>query len=269
MGNRKRHTDNNTEKYLKYLSEGLSGKERHDFEKKIMQDKFEEEAFEGLTQLEAAQFNEDVAELTEKIEKRTASKKFIFTPFYKYAAAAVLILGTVSVIFLVRQSTESLNEIAMEKKLVMEEKTNDAAGPSAPSYLKEDTLKDNIAFVPETHQENIASERIVPEDDVTVKNEKKSIEISDITIPEVELKKEITPQHIETKDIDQALSGRAAGVHVSREGSGEVPVNGYHENMSEKPKRSVAETRTDNIITVRGMVISSSDEEPLLALTLL
>jgi outer membrane biosynthesis protein TonB len=104
-----KHSNHDILKYLRYFSNHLSGKERYDFEKKIMQDRFEEEAFDGLSQLNYDELREDLSELESRLKGRGHVRNVLLLPVFRYAVAAMLILGTGTIIYLlnrtVRQST--------------------------------------------------------------------------------------------------------------------------------------------------------------------
>ncbi|MFO7863803.1 MAG: hypothetical protein R6U85_07370 [Salinivirgaceae bacterium] len=79
--------------YQKYLDNAMSAKERHEFEKHMMQDAFDEEAFDGLQQLSGKQARNDMALLKNRIMERNRKKKPAIPFWMRYAAAAAIIIG--------------------------------------------------------------------------------------------------------------------------------------------------------------------------------
>ena len=99
------------DKMLNYLKDSFSNKERHDFEKEVMKDPFEEEAFEGLSDLSMQEFEGDIFDLQHKIKKKTKKRSIITMWKPIVAAASVLILFSLGLIMFLNTSKESVYEI--------------------------------------------------------------------------------------------------------------------------------------------------------------
>ena len=99
------------DKMLNYLKDSFSNKERHDFEKEVMKDPFEEEAFEGLSDLSMQEFKGDIFDLQHKIKKKTKKRSIITMWKPIVAAASVLILFSLGLIMFLNTSKESVYEI--------------------------------------------------------------------------------------------------------------------------------------------------------------
>jgi hypothetical protein len=76
--------------FKRYFHNNMEEKDKHDFEKRIMQDAFEEEAYDGLSSLEKEEMEQDVNDLKSRINKRTKGRRII--PYWFRYAAGVLIL---------------------------------------------------------------------------------------------------------------------------------------------------------------------------------
>ncbi|MBN1144830.1 MAG: carboxypeptidase-like regulatory domain-containing protein [Bacteroidales bacterium] len=88
--------------FLKYLKGLLSNRERHDLERNMMQDVFDEEAFEGLNRLTGEELEADMEKLLTRLNNRVENKKTrTLTWFYRVAAAVVLLIGIGSILLLV------------------------------------------------------------------------------------------------------------------------------------------------------------------------
>lgn len=103
MAKQKNHSIN-SEDYLRYLADQMTSKERHDFEKILLEDDFESEAFEGLSQLTSDEISSDLKMLKGELATKTR-KRNSYT--YWRIAASLLLLGTFSfmVYFLINSDT--------------------------------------------------------------------------------------------------------------------------------------------------------------------
>lgn len=77
---------------LLYLKNLFSNAERHALEKQVMQDPFESEAFDGLSELSAEVFETDIEKLQSQINERTEKRKVWFWQQHYAIAASVLFL---------------------------------------------------------------------------------------------------------------------------------------------------------------------------------
>jgi hypothetical protein len=85
-----------------YLKGLLSSRQRHELEKEIMRDAFEEEAFEGLSQMSAGELEADMANLTGRLEARIKPDRIRSLPFYlRIAAVLVLLVGLGSLLIMI------------------------------------------------------------------------------------------------------------------------------------------------------------------------
>ena len=63
------------EQIIAYLKGLLTNRQRHHLEKKMMQDAFEEEAFEGLSQMDAGELQADMDLLADRLKERIKPAK--------------------------------------------------------------------------------------------------------------------------------------------------------------------------------------------------
>ncbi|MCK5101729.1 MAG: hypothetical protein KAR17_02905, partial [Cyclobacteriaceae bacterium] len=109
-----------SEEYQRYLDDQMTPRERHDFENKILEDEFENEAFEGLSQLTSDEISADLKTLKNEL----ASKKRKRNPFnYWRIAASLLLLGVFSFIIYFLIESNTTKEIAQTKEILSEEET--------------------------------------------------------------------------------------------------------------------------------------------------
>jgi hypothetical protein len=93
-------SDRTIEQIIRYLKGLLSNRDRHHLEKEMLQDVFDDEAFDGLNQLTGDQLEADMGKLTGMLNQRTQQRKTIFLPtFRRIAAALILIIGIGAVLF--------------------------------------------------------------------------------------------------------------------------------------------------------------------------
>ncbi len=102
------------ETLLLYLQGKLTPQQQHELEKSMLQDDFDTEAFEGLTQVENKQkVTEVVDQLNTELRRKTVSKKrkkrneFKEDPWLWIALLIILFLVVISYIIIHKQLTES------------------------------------------------------------------------------------------------------------------------------------------------------------------
>jgi len=95
MSAKRKHRNSN--EYLKYLKGELSNEERYSFERDLQADPFALEAMEGMDQVSADEFEEDILSLHSALRKRLQRRRR--RTFY-YAAASIASLLIVGTIFL-------------------------------------------------------------------------------------------------------------------------------------------------------------------------
>lgn len=89
--------------FLDYFSNKLRKKEKQAFEKRIMQDSFESEAFDGLSKLKPKEFEKDMADLGRRIQNLTQDKKKRISIWMPYAASVAILLGLGSILIFLNQ----------------------------------------------------------------------------------------------------------------------------------------------------------------------
>ncbi len=109
-------------RFKEYFSNNLQSKDKHDFEKQMMQDAFEEEAFDGLSKLNDDELEQDIQDLKLSIHQKTKDTKRIIPVWFRYAAGILIIVGIGASIFLFNNNIDQLpklkEQIAEEIELV-------------------------------------------------------------------------------------------------------------------------------------------------------
>ena len=112
----------NSEDYLRYLANQMTSKERHDFEKNLLEEEFENEAFEGLSQLTSTEISEDIKALKNELASKTGKRNS-----YKYwrIAASLLLLGMFLFMVYYLIDFGTTGEIAQTKEAPSVEETDE------------------------------------------------------------------------------------------------------------------------------------------------
>lgn len=108
-----KHHISNAEEYRKYLEGSMSPKERHAFEKKMLDDEFESEAMDGLSTLKPDELEADLDALKAQLNVRDRRK---LAPVLWRAAAAVTLLAAFSFAIYFVLSVDEGENIAQSKK---------------------------------------------------------------------------------------------------------------------------------------------------------
>lgn len=166
--------ENIVDRITRYLKGHLSNRERHNLEKEVMQDRFDEEAFEGLTQLTGTALEADIEAMMHRIDKRTSgSGKRIAPWIFRMAAVLVLLLGIGGVLLMLFRTPK-------EELISRQEEKSAQQAPAETAIPK--------AITPQTSQEAAEKKSITP----PVKSESEPVVFDDTktVVAEYEYKEE-------------------------------------------------------------------------------
>ncbi len=260
MSDNKNHITNSLE-FQRYLDGKMTLRERHAFEKRLLEDDFENEAMEGFAQLSTEELAFDIDKLQKDLNKNTRKNK---SALYWRAAAAIALLGVFSFFIFFLIDRKSPTEIAQSKKNPGEARTE------KPKEQSSD-IADSIEFSSEptiTYQQDLNTEKKesaplkraapmeqeMPDSETTIaEGLDLDAEFDDFFMEEMPQKLVLEPaikmedEYAEPRTAEQAESAKkpesiAAGVNAA---------------MSRSAKKSQI-TRT-----IRGKVVSAEDEEGL------
>jgi CarboxypepD_reg-like domain len=182
--------------FKKYFSNHLQNEDKHAFEKEMMQDAFEEEAFDGLSQLSQFELGNDIAELKSNIYSRTQKRRRLTPAWFKYAASVLILVGVgLSLVYINSnfwQNSELKEQISQEMEIA-DSVLLDAAQESEKLA---DIKKDSVVESPENM---IADNRKLKEQDVS---EDLVLEIVEDHI-EIEVADEIADKEVDEIEEDQ------------------------------------------------------------------
>jgi len=137
------------EEYQRYLDNKMTPQERHAFEKRMLEDPFEAEAMEGLSDFSSKDIQSDLTELRSAVQQKSRQKKGFV---YWRAAAAILLLSAFSFVVYFVIDNNSKTESFQTRDFKTEEQTEqsvespemigdsalaEASNPPALAYKKE------------------------------------------------------------------------------------------------------------------------------------
>ncbi len=284
MEPKNKHKSNSLDKYLLYFKNALPGRERNSFEKAVMQDKFEQEAFEGLSGLNYEEIRADLQDIQNRISKKR-KKSILLYPVFRYAASIVLLISIGGIIYLLTRTIEKTPQLAEQIK------AKDSLPKSLPIPVSADTAKtiaqniqteateksrkeiftspvvpgEALLTVAEDHLEDSYVTEQIPADEEAAPVDMEEVVVtgygvqkkSDITgaVSSVELEKDIP------LEAEQSLQGKAAGISVTR---------GKPGSESKVLIRGLASIGANTeTTTIQGMVTSASDGTPLPGVTVM
>lgn len=109
MSEKNKNINSQDSDFLRYHSNRMTDRERNAFEKKLQKDSFAAEASEGFSSLDPETAARDLAELEERIRKRSSSSRRIL---WYSIAASVTVLIAISSILLLTKPKDRLEDIA-------------------------------------------------------------------------------------------------------------------------------------------------------------
>lgn len=154
------------DRITRYLKGLLSNRERHDLEQEMMQDVFDEEAFEGLNRLSGEELETDMEKLMTRLDNRVEYKKTRnLTWVYRVAAAIVLLIGISSILLLVVK--KPADDLISQKTEQTVKPKETATLPAEARETEASTAKEQVKTYPaekSAEQEKKASVEVVIED---------------------------------------------------------------------------------------------------------
>ena len=163
MAKDKTNMDFNLDDFRRYENGSMSFEEQRLLEKRMLEDPFLAEAYEGFKSVGLANLNSAVIdkELTERLENRIQTKKRNAVPLWAYSAAAMLLIGfTVGwLIYLNKQSLPARKIKSEELSSIMKPESQIAdtakSGPTSLPFEKNDKYSIKKSLPPNA-QDNVA-----------------------------------------------------------------------------------------------------------------
>jgi hypothetical protein len=91
------------ERIIRYLKGLLSNRERHELEKDMMRDPFDDDALEGLSRMDSSELEKDMSALLNRLDDRIANNKVKtrnLTILFRIAAGFILVIGLGTALYL-------------------------------------------------------------------------------------------------------------------------------------------------------------------------
>ncbi len=237
MTNKNSHSDKNwelTPEMIQQYHDGtLNAEKMHWVEKHLLDDEFAADAFDGVSNMD--NLSGILAELEQKIEQRVAQEdtKVIPFRFKAWQIAASLSLLIVASYFIFNSFNPSQDTLALEEKSVQAPTENIQKNtPSAADNVGVTEIQTFEESEPQERKEQAKAKEIVLDYNTTPvtkqiiePREIVSIEMDDMIVEDAEIAEVITEEEVATvesknednKQLEKVLSGKAAGVEVSKE----------------------------------------------------
>ncbi|MCK5705309.1 MAG: carboxypeptidase-like regulatory domain-containing protein, partial [Cyclobacteriaceae bacterium] len=248
----------------------MTSKERHDLEKSLLEEEFENEAFEGLSQLTSYEISSDLKTLNSELASKTRKGNS-----YQYwrIAASLLLLGMFSFIVYFLIDTGTTRDIAQTKELPSVEET-DGNQHSRMTYSDTSIIE---------------SDRIVAYQQDLSETKRSSPKVEQEPSPQMPVMEEPLPDALsEIEDVEEELEGISIDMDVAepvdlpmlamvQEEQIEIEsTKQKKEIVSEKAlapaavmRKSAAANQSrmvagkENVRTVTGKVMSQEDDEAI------
>lgn len=281
-----------------YFSNNLQSKAKHDFEKEMMCDAFDEEAFDGLSRLNHEELEKDLSELKSGIKNRTKSSRPIIPVWFKYAASILILIGVGLSVLLV--SNNFWQDSVLKEQISEEMQVADSIMLQAESEIKQikgepreysdstkakDFVADNRQKEKQSEVKNskIAEEKIIDEqvveqetvldklvleteveEDVSVEilefDEEEEIVDEVIVYAVIAEKSNVKKENkISDTEINEALSEQASGVRIEKKEEENRRIV-IRGVSSLSSKKSKQALLVAEGVTIKGRVLASEDE---------
>ncbi len=155
--------------FFNYLKNKLSNKEMHSFEKKMMQDSFESDAYEGFMQYDEKTINSDLKYLKHHLYQRKKNKYI----YLKIAASVIVIISISVFMFQLRFEDTKLLSDSINKEVPNDNDVVKIPSVKVPEQTKEN---ENTELLHEEIVKNIKPKKLSKK---SVKKKSKVVEKSD------------------------------------------------------------------------------------------
>jgi hypothetical protein len=123
------------QRILAYLKGILSDRQRHDLERDMMRDAFDEEAFEGLSMLSETELKTDMQKLGQRLQERI-TKKERSIPLWLKIAAGILFFGGIGSYLYVTMKTPSAPVVVAQNKSTGKDSNTLAVSPHVTDTMQ-------------------------------------------------------------------------------------------------------------------------------------
>jgi hypothetical protein len=230
-------TEKTYDRIVAYLKGKLTGRQRHDLEKEMMRDVFDEEAFEGLSQLSATDLQADMDKLQTSLQNRISQpKKRNLNIYFRIAAGILLLCGLTGLFYIVFRtpatdliSKEEVRKPAPETPAQSAPLMETESAPAEPfvkeySREKKNEMASSKPAPAPGKNEDVAlpvTDTFYAKDDMVVADEVEVTAIAKMEkkSPDRPLTSEPAPE--QPIRPEEAMKGRAAGVQITSRSNSE------------------------------------------------
>ena len=246
----------------RYRADEMTQEERNAFEKELQKDSFLSEAFEGMEQLPPEEMAQHIRELSPQVASPKKNDKFRFAA----AAASVLILVSIGILWFQIQKENSVPKVTQAEKIEspseVQEKEAITVQPEPVRVVTKTDLKKLQPLQAKVETEKaLETTELAEMSPKILPIEKKEPEVAANVQEEIEL------------ELAEALTGKVQGIMVDSKDlqlaksatnqakpDGNIRIRGYAKLDSDK---TIVTTKT-----LRGKIISAADKMPLPGVTL-
>jgi uncharacterized small protein (DUF1192 family) len=274
-----------------YFSNNLQSKAKHDFEKEMMRDAFDEEAFDGLSLLSNDELENDISELKSEIKIRTKKTRTLIPVWFKYAASILILIGVGLSVLLMKhnlwQDTVLKEQISEEMQIadsiiqqaeseikqITGEPGEHSDSTKAKDFVADNRQKEKQSEVKKPKadekkiiEEIVAEQDLVPDELVLETEVDEDTQIDILEFEEVEAFVVIADRpesknenKVSDEEINEVLSEQASGVRIEKkeEENRRIVIRGASSLPSKKSKQAPAVAEG---VTIKGKVIGSEDD---------
>ena len=207
------------ERFLAYFGNKITRKERHAFEKSVMQDDFESDAFDGLAKLNAMEMQQDLKELNRNLQSKIKSKQKKGVMWLPYAASVVVIIGLSFVLFYINQSSRVNEFVSQDIEQIVSKNELENIPVTKQDSLeiqadRPEQERDEVEFLDEEVVESEEMEIMLVEDDQEIEalEEMESMELKQKrpVVAKVLVENEEKSFEILSKKVQKTISGKVA-----------------------------------------------------------
>ena len=253
----------NPEEFQRYIDGSMSARERFDFEKNLLEDDFEQEAFEGLGKLNSDEISADLASLKNQFHAKTSKRN---AWIYYRIAATILLLGIFSFAIFYFIETNTPQEIAQVKKNPAEEKVQETY--NAQEEFKDSLTEDKepiIAYQQKAQEIQkapaMSGQKASATKSIAEKDE--DLQIED-RVPDVVMENDFNENQLE-EEVESFAAAEDKSADDQQVLSEIAPELTLAPAVAMKKEASEAQSRKARIAsrTITGKVMSQEDEEAL------
>jgi hypothetical protein len=239
----------------------------------MMQDDFDSEAFDGLSKISCQELEQDFAELKSQIHARTHERKRRIPIWFPYAASIAILIGLGSVLMY-------LNQYSVQDELIGGEMKSDAkkieqpiVQPELPAKETElldivDTIEEDLELEISDSEDYAVQEFAVVEEE-EVDEDVEAFSKSEILSEAPAVSNEMPVKRItkstetvleSTSDVEKSLSGKVAGVVVSKQNKQEEPLSFFTDSAKKDINRMISGVVLDeDKLPIPGVQIFSKE----------